>query len=114
MSKNKFYDKAFRQQLRENPKQALKEAEMSNDNHEYVVHHNTKEITYIVIPGVDLSAGDLQQFQAAKGADLKGVGTASTVGTVGSIGSATSTFSTITSLASASSASTSNLHVNIQ
>lgn len=100
---NKIYDKGFRQKLMAEPKKYYKEfGNALLDDVEILVKKNTKEITYVIMPGDD--AFPLEEIQAAQG---PGQGCLATLSTAyASIGSICSCFSTASTISSAGSAST--------
>ncbi len=96
-----LFDKEFRQQLRENKSAIDTLYQYGEEDIEYKVVTNSKNITYIVIPSKDLYTS-LDNINAASAAHT--AGSAGTVGSIGTVSSAASATTCASSLGSASSA----------
>ena len=88
----KLYDKDFRRELMENPKEVVLELGLKLENDvEIKVVENTKNNYYIAIPLVtkDIAITELENLDAA--------GSFSSVGSFGSVGGSASSFATASS-----------------
>ncbi len=103
---NKIFDKAFRNELRNNTKDAIsKLQDKSNKDIKFNVVTNTKDTTHIVFPNQASMMTDLSELHA--GVEIFCVGTVGSAGTAGTLSTVLGSYGSISSVSSVGTAGSS-------